>query len=45
MRGKAKDLELMPGDVVIVPANTFLSYLQTVSIPAVSTGMLLLGRF
>lgn len=45
MSGKTKDLELMPGDVVIVPANTFLSYLQTVSIPAVSTGMLLLGRF
>lgn len=45
MRGKAKDLELMPGDVVIVPSNTVLAYMQTASMSAVTTGMLLLGRF
>jgi polysaccharide export outer membrane protein len=45
MQGKAKDLELMPGDVVIVPSNTVLAYMQTASMSAVTTGMLLLGRF
>lgn len=45
MNGKAKDLELMPGDVVIVPSNTVLAYMQTASMSAVTTGMLLLGRF
>lgn len=45
MNGKAKDLELMPGDVVIVPSNTFMSYMQTASMSAIGTGMMLLGRF
>ncbi len=45
MRGKVRDLELMPGDVVIVPSNTLMAYMQTASMSAVTTGMLLLGRF
>ena len=37
--GKAADLELGEGDVLIVPSNQLMSYLQTVSLTAVNSGV------
>jgi polysaccharide export outer membrane protein len=45
MSGKAKDLELSPGDIVVVPSNTVMSYLQAASLSTLSTGIYILGRF
>lgn len=45
MSGKAKDLELTAGDVVIVPTNTMMSYLQAASLAAITTGVYVLARF
>jgi polysaccharide export outer membrane protein len=44
LEGKTKDLELVEGDVVIVPSNSFLQYLQTATNSAVSSGIFLLGQ-
>ena len=45
MNGEARDLDLTPGDIVIVPSNTLMSYVQAASLSAVSTGVYILGRF
>ncbi len=45
LSGKAKDLDLSPGDIVIVPSNTIMSYVQAASLSAVTTGVYILGRF
>lgn len=45
LKGDARDLDLTPGDVVIVPSNTIMSYLQAASLSAVTTGVYVLGKF
>ena len=37
--GKAADLDLAEGDVLIIPSNQLMSYLQTVSLTAVNSGV------
>jgi polysaccharide export outer membrane protein len=44
LSGKTKDLELIEGDIVIVPTNNFLQYLQTATNSAVSSGIFVLGQ-
>jgi protein involved in polysaccharide export with SLBB domain len=44
MRGKAKDLELSAGDIVIVPSSQLKAYLQMASVSALNMGVLVLGR-
>ena len=44
MSGKAKDLELSPGHIVIVPSNTIMTIVQGMTSTAANTGMLMLGR-
>ncbi len=45
LKGEARDLDLTAGDIVIVPSNTLMSYVQAASLSAVSTGVYILGRF
>lgn len=45
LAGKARDLDLTAGDVIIVPSNTIMSYVQAASLSAVTTGVYVLGRF
>lgn len=45
MAGKAADLQLSEGDIVVVPSNQFLGYLQTASTAAITTGIYVLGRY
>lgn len=45
MNGKAKDLDLSAGDIIIVPSNTIMSYVQAASTSAITTGIYILGRF
>jgi len=45
LAGKAKDLDLSAGDIIIVPSNTFMAYVQAASLSAVTTGVYVLGRF
>ena len=44
MAGKAKDLILSEGDVVVVPSSQIQSYLQTLSSTAISSSVYILGR-
>jgi polysaccharide export outer membrane protein len=43
LSGKAKDLELTEGDIVVVPTSELKSYLQTASRSAITTGLWILG--
>lgn len=46
MAGRAKDVRLGPGDVVVVPTSAFKSYLETASMSALTSGMyVILQRF
>lgn len=49
MSGRAADLELAEGDVLIIPSNQLITYLQTVSLTAVNAGIFsglqILARF
>lgn len=45
LKGTARDLDLTAGDIVIVPSNTLMSYVQAASLSAVTTGVYVLGRF
>jgi len=45
MKGQAKDLDLSAGDIIIVPSNSVMSYLQGASTAAITTGIYILGRF
>ena len=44
LSGKAQDLLLSDGDIVTVPSNQFLGYLQTASTSAITAGVYVLGR-
>jgi polysaccharide export outer membrane protein len=44
MSGKAKDLTLTDGDVVIVPSSSIQTYLQTMSTTAITSSVMILGR-
>lgn len=46
MSGKVSDIELGPGDIVVVPSNKFLSYMQAVSMSAgTAAAYVLIGKF
>ena len=49
MKGKVKDLELTPGDVMVVPSSELKTLVQSASLSAVSSGVYagvyILGRF
>lgn len=45
LSGKARDLELTSGDVIMVPSSQLAALAQTASLSAVNAGMLILGRF
>ncbi|MBZ5601268.1 MAG: polysaccharide export protein [Acidobacteriia bacterium] len=44
LAGKVKDIELSPGDIVIVPTSQIMSYVQAAGVSAVTTGVYLLGK-
>ncbi len=44
LSGKAKDLALMDGDVVIIPSSEISTYLQTMSTTAITSSVYILGR-
>lgn len=44
LSGKAKDLTLTDGDVVIVPSSSIQTYLQTMSTTAITSSVMILGR-
>ena len=44
LSGKARDIELGEGDIVIVPSSEFKTYLQAASTSAITTGIWILGR-
>ena len=44
MAGKARDLELSPGHIVIIPSNTIMTIVQGMTTTMANTGMLMLGR-
>lgn len=44
MSGKVKDLLLSDGDIVAIPSNQIVGYLQSVSTTAVTAGIWVLGR-
>jgi protein involved in polysaccharide export with SLBB domain len=39
MSGKAADLELAEGDVLVIPSNQLMTYLQNVSLTAINAGI------
>ncbi len=45
MKGKAKDVELVAGDIVIIPSNKMTTYIQSATTSAISAGIFTLGRF
>jgi polysaccharide biosynthesis/export protein len=45
MSGKAKDILLSDGDVVIIPSSDISTYLQTMSTTAITSSVYILGRF
>lgn len=46
MSGKVSDIELGPGDIVVVPSNKFLSYMQALSQSAgTAAAYVLIGKF
>lgn len=45
MKGQAKDLELMPGDIVFIPSSGLTAFLQSSSISALTAGLYILARF
>ncbi len=44
MKGKAKDLTLMEGDVVIVPSSTLQTYLEAMATTGITSSVMILGR-
>lgn len=44
LSGKAKDLTLSDGDVVIVPSSSISTYLQSMSTTAITSSVMILGR-
>ncbi len=42
--GKAKDLLLSDGDILVIPSNQVLAYLQLTTQSAITTGVFMLGR-
>jgi len=45
MQGKAKDLELMPGDIVYVPSSAFATLVQSSSASVLTAGLYILARY
>jgi len=45
LSGKAKDISLTEGDVLVVPSSQIMTYLSAASTSAINTGMLVLARF
>ncbi|MDX1979563.1 MAG: polysaccharide biosynthesis/export family protein [Bryobacteraceae bacterium] len=45
MKGKAKDVELVSGDIVIIPSSRMTTYIQSATTSAISAGIFTLGRF
>lgn len=45
LKGKARDLDLSAGDIIIVPSSTVMSYVQAASTAAITTGIYILGSF
>jgi polysaccharide export outer membrane protein len=44
LTGKAKDLTLTDGDVVVVPSSSIQTYLQSMSTTAITSSVMILGR-
>jgi polysaccharide biosynthesis/export protein len=44
LNGKAKDLTLMEGDVVIVPSSTLQTYLEAMATTGITSSVMILGR-
>lgn len=44
MKGKAKDLTLMEGDIVIIPSSTLQTYLQAMATTGITSSVMILGR-
>lgn len=45
LKGKAPDVDLAAGDMVVVPSSKLATYMQSVPQSAVTTGILMLARF
>lgn len=45
LEGKAKDLQVSAGDVIIVPSSQLKALAESASTSAITTGILILGRF
>jgi len=44
LNGKAKDLNLMEGDVVIVPSSSLETYVQAMATTGITSSVMILGR-
>ncbi len=44
MKGKAKDLTLMEGDVVLVPSSSLQTYLEAMATTGITSSVMILGR-
>ncbi len=44
MKGKAKDLTLMEGDVVMIPSSTLQTYLEAMATTGITSSVMILGR-
>ncbi len=44
MKGKAKDLTLMEGDIVIVPSSSLETYIQAMATTGITSTVMILGR-
>jgi polysaccharide export outer membrane protein len=45
MSGQTADIELIPGDIVIVNSSQLMTYVQAASMSAITSGIYILGRF
>ena len=45
MDGRIKDLELTPGDIVMVPSSQLMTFVQAASMSAITTGIFILGKY
>ena len=45
LEGKAEDIELKPGDMVVVPSSQLKAYMQALSMTAATAGIYMIGRF
>ena len=45
LKGQSPDIQLEEGDLVVVPSSRVATYMQTLPQSALTTGLLMLGRF